>query len=249
VDYSAAQTVIEASREELTAIFQWLQSREGDPKKPLTVLIGGWAVYFFNPWYGSIDIDIVTNSRTRHHLMKFLRDERGFVPERHPMIPNTVVKNTPAGQILIDFASRDDVCRFVGRDECCPFKLLDGQTDVIDLEPGCRIPVPTRTLLLVFKLKAAWDRSQRLQNETSRDPEWEQGKVRKDRADILALIDPTAGGTDIDIQYLGSYLRENLFLFEVLEQIPLDNDAVAMYGRLSSMETKAIINRLCSLVK
>jgi len=29
--------------------------------------------------------------------------------------------------------------------------------------------------------------------------EWEKGKLRKDRADIIALLDPDAEGTEIDI--------------------------------------------------
>jgi len=267
VDYSAARTVVNASREELIAIFRWVHTKGEDPEKPVTVLIGGWAVHNYNPWYGSIDIDIITNKRTKQHLMKFLRDERGFVPKRYPMIPNTVVKNTGDGEILIDFGSREDICRFEGRKENCSFSLLDGQTTtgVIAVPTralplnrgrlnrggfgGFPIVVPTRTLLLLFKLKAAWDRSHRLQNGTSSDPEWEQGKVRKDRADILALLDPAAGGTDIDIQYLGSQLREYPFLIDVLKEIPLDSDAVAMYRRLSPMQTRDVIDRLISLVK
>ena len=109
--------------------------------------------------------------------------------------------------------------------------------------------VPTRTLLLLFKLKAAWDRAHRLLSGTSYDPEWEQGKVRKDRADILALLDPAAGGTDIDIQYLGSQLREFPFLIDVLREIPLDSEAVVMYRRLSPMQVRDVIDRLLSLVK
>ena len=129
-DYNAARTVIDASRDELIAIFQWVQARDEDERYPLTVLIGGWAVYCCNQWYGSVDIDLITNSRARQHLMKYLRDKRGFGHKRHPMIPNTVVKHIPEGEILIDFGSREDVCRFEGRVEECPFSLLDGHTVV-----------------------------------------------------------------------------------------------------------------------
>ena len=248
-DYSAARTVVNASQEELIAIFRWVHTKGENPEKPVTVLIGGWAVHNYNPWYGSIDIDIITNNRTRQHLMKFLRDERGFVPKRHPMIPNTVVKNTREGEILIDFGSREDICRFEGRKENCPFSLLAGQTQAGAMGAGFPIMVPTRALLLLFKLKAVWDRSYRILNGTSYDAEWEQGKVRKDRADILALLDPAAGGTDSDIQYLGLHFKEYPFLIDVLREIPLDSDAVAMYRRLSPMQTRDVIDRLLSLVR
>ncbi len=199
--------------------------------------------------------------------MKYLKDERGFVPKRHPMIPNTVVKNTPEGEIRIDFGSREDICRFEGRTENCPFSLLDGQTTAVAIEfptralpfdrgrfdrggfDGFPIIIPTRTLLLLFKLKAAWDRSYRFMNGTSDDPEWEQGKVRKDRADILALLDPAAGGTDVDIQYLGSKLKEYPFLIDILQDIPRDSDAVAMYRRLSPTQARDVIDRLLGLVR
>jgi len=42
------------------------QARGEDERYPLTVLIGGWAVYCYNPWYGSVDIDLVTNSRAQN---------------------------------------------------------------------------------------------------------------------------------------------------------------------------------------
>jgi hypothetical protein len=251
-DYNPARTIIDASREELAWIFRWVHDHGEDPESPVTVLIGGWAVYCYNPWYGSVDIDIITNNRTRQHLMKFLRDTRGFVPQRHPVIRNTVVKNSPEGAILIDFGSREDVCRFDGRSEICPFSLLDGQTTIMRIETGgSSVPVivPTRALLLLYKLKAAWDRSHRLQTASSPDAEWEQGKVRKDQADILALLDPAAGGSDIDVHYLGSRLSEFPFLMEVLREIPYNGEAVAMYRRLSPAQARDIVDRLIGLVR
>jgi len=100
---------------------------------------------------------------------------------------------------------------------------------------------------MIFKLKAAWDRSFRIQNETADDEEWEKSKLRKDRADIIALIDPDAGGTEIDIQYLGERLRENPFLVEVLREIPSDIDAVNMYGRMKQKEVRDSIEKLLLL--
>ncbi|WAC04304.1 MAG: hypothetical protein OS112_07495 [Methanoregula sp.] len=249
VDYNAARTVIDASRDELIEIFRWVQARIEDERYPLTVLIGGWAVYIYNPWYGSVDIDLITNSRARQHLMKYLRDERGFVHKRHPMIPNTVVKHIPEGEILIDFGSREDVCRFEGRAEECPFSLLDGRTEVREIRAGSPVVVPERTLLLVFKLKAAWDRLARIRGGTSYDEEWEQGKLRKDRADILALLDPAAGGTEIDIQYFGERLREFPFLAGTLREIPPDMDAVAMYRRMDPAQARDVVERLLLLIE
>jgi hypothetical protein len=244
-NYSIPRTIINASREELIEIFRWAQAREKDD--PITVLIGGWAVYSYNPWYGSVDIDLVTNNKTRQRLMKYLRDERGFVPQRDPMAPTTVVKNIQEGNILIDFGSREDVCYFEGRDEQCPFSLLDGRTKAREISAGFSVIVPERTLLMIFKLKASWDRSFRIQNGTSSDEEWERGKLCKDRADILALLDPAAGGTETDIQYLGERLNEYSFLEEMLREIPKDKDAINMYRRMNPKDAQKYIDRLLLL--
>ena len=93
-------------------IFRWIRAHEKDEKGPVTVLIGGWAVYSYNPWYGSVDIDLVTNSRSRQNLMWYLRNERGFVFQRDDMVPTTVAKNVPEGKIIIDFGSHEDIWFF-----------------------------------------------------------------------------------------------------------------------------------------
>jgi hypothetical protein len=68
-NYSAQRTIINASLEELIEIFRWVHSREKMEKYPVTVLVGGWAVYSYNQWYGSVDIDLVTNNKTRQSLV------------------------------------------------------------------------------------------------------------------------------------------------------------------------------------
>jgi hypothetical protein len=49
--YEGYGNIIESSLNELQEIARYLQARE-DPKAPVTVLIGGWAVHSYNPWYG-----------------------------------------------------------------------------------------------------------------------------------------------------------------------------------------------------
>jgi len=60
-------------------IEDWLKANEDNNKiKPVTVLIGGWAVYSYNPWYGSIDIDLVTNSSIKNDLMCYLIEKQQY---------------------------------------------------------------------------------------------------------------------------------------------------------------------------
>ena len=72
--YEPNQQIIEKSLEELEYILNWIKQREDTANNPTTVLIGGWAIDAYNPWYGSIDIDLVTNNRTKHSLMHILHD-------------------------------------------------------------------------------------------------------------------------------------------------------------------------------
>ena len=65
------------------------------------------------------------------------------------------MKNIPEGEIIIDFGSREDNCRFEGRDEQCPFSLLDGRTEAREIDAGFPVIVPEQTLLIIFKLKPA----------------------------------------------------------------------------------------------
>ncbi|MEA2076000.1 MAG: hypothetical protein U9O85_09800 [Euryarchaeota archaeon] len=67
-EYSPSQRIIDQSLEELKHIMQWVRLRGETDEKPVTVLIGGWAVDAYNPWYGSIDIDLVTNHTTKSIL-------------------------------------------------------------------------------------------------------------------------------------------------------------------------------------
>jgi len=245
--YSLPRTAISSSLEELIEIFRWIRAHEKNERGQVTVLIGGWAVYSYNPWYGSVDIDLVTNSRSRQDLMWYLRNEHGFIPQRDEMAPTTVAKNVPEGKIIIDFGSRGDICRFEGRDEQCLFSLLDGRTQMREIVTGFPVIVPEQTLLVIFKLKAAWDRSFRIKNGRSSDEEWETGKLKKDRADILALIDPEIRDTEIDIQYLGERLHEYPFLVQMLQEIPEDLDAINMYRRMSQEDVRARIENLLLL--
>lgn len=245
--YEPTQQIIALSLEELKFILDWIKKRGEPADKPTTVLIGGWAVDAYNPWYGSIDIDLITNASTKRSLLHALRVERGFERQRTPSGPTMISKPTPHGPIIIDLGSRSDRNNFEGRKEELSYGLLDGQTTVKNTRGATPAPVPTRTLLLLFKLKAAWDRAYRVEHETSNDPEWEKGKLVKDYADIIALIDPAHGGTEIDLSYLGAKFQHLPFLKELLKRIPESRDALQKYGRTDKEALKSTMDRLLAL--
>ncbi len=247
-NYQNLSSIIQNSNEELQEITRFLQSRE-DPASPKTILIGGWAVHSFNPWYGSIDIDLITNSRTRHSLKEHLVTDRGFVKARNIDDTKRVEKKIEEGKyIIIDFGNREREDPFEGQACYLTYDILDGQTELKPIGAGLYFPVPKRSVLLLFKMKAAWDRNHRISQNTSHDIEWEKGKLRKDRADILALLDPSMGGRDIDISMLGQKIKEYQFLRQCLDEIITDVEAIEFYGRISEDEVRSLINQLVDLI-
>src|SRR3972149_5310248 len=68
----------EASLDELRQIVRWLDSPRKSGKPREYILIGGWAVYLYNDYSGSIDIDILASSRTCSSLSHWLRENRKF---------------------------------------------------------------------------------------------------------------------------------------------------------------------------
>ncbi len=106
------EILVEDSYNELTSLLKWF-SLFG----PIPTIIGGWAVYFYNSYFGSIDIDIVGPSHQgrfidlieryeRTHGYQFItKDELGLeVTSRKPVIQNGKV----IGYMEIDACTFED---------------------------------------------------------------------------------------------------------------------------------------------
>jgi hypothetical protein len=245
--YDPDPQIIEKSLHELEFILEWVKQRGETADNPVTVLVGGWAVDAYNPWYGSIDIDLVTNNRTKHSLMRILVKERKYYHSR--IGTHTVYKPTDHGPIIIDFAGREERYPFEGRDEELNFDILNGQTILKVLRNRISVAVPTRSLLMLFKLKASWDRAYRKNSETSDDLEWERGKLIKDYADIIALLDPIHGGTELDFNFLGEKLTKFDFLKDCLRKVPENRDAIEKYHGMDQKKVRDTIERLLQLIE
>jgi len=244
--YEGKEPIVGLSLEELGHIARFISERE-NPSRPTTVLIGGWAVFAYNPWYASIDIDLVTNSDTRSRLQNFLVSERGFKWSRRINDTKCVRKPTEFGSVVIDFASREQPDPFEGREDRVEFGILDGRTVVRRMDDDVIIPVPERTALLALKLKASWDRSYRIRKGTAGDLAWERGRLLKDRGDILALLDPKEGGREIDIQFLGQFLEEHGFLRNCLEEVG-GREVAESYRRMTYEVARDLVQDLMSLL-
>ena len=242
------QRIMNDSLEEAKAIFEWVTKREREDEKPITVLVGGWAVYTYNPYYGSVDIDLVTNNRTKNSLQQYLIESRGYERRRDPLSNIRYICKDFAshGVVEIDFGSREGFNNFEGREEELPLSLISDLSEFRSLE-RIEVPVPTKSFLLLMKMKAAWDRNWRLNNNLSRNPGWERGKLMKDYSDILALIDPKSGGPILDLNFLGNQLNRLSFLKDVLKRTKKSTDAAKKY-EVSREYTGSIIDGLTNLI-
>ncbi|CCJ36586.1 hypothetical protein BN140_1663 [Methanoculleus bourgensis MS2] len=247
--YSPSQEIIERSLAELRVIAEWIHARGEDPDNPEVILIGGWAVDAYNPYLGSVDIDLVTTGRIRHTLMHYLRSDHNFMPERQMNVVKSVAKMTPAGKIIQDFATQEAPQPFEGKPEVpFTFEILSGNTTRRRIRGGVEISIPTRAMLVVLKMKAAWDRSYRLEHGLSHDEVWEEGKLVKDYADILALIDPAHGGHELDIECLGEHLNRYNFLKNCIEHLPRVNAAHERYAGMDRADVQRVCGDLLSIL-
>src|SRR5947209_231036 len=91
---------------ELLYLLDWYnQNPSYKSSKPL-VLVGGWAVYAYNPYYGSVDIDLVTSSRFRKRVLHEARLAREFekLGDRDVGTERVALK-TEDGEVIVDLAT------------------------------------------------------------------------------------------------------------------------------------------------
>ena len=212
------------------------------------ILIGGWAVHSYNSYFGSIDIDLYTTSKTKASLMTYLKRDHGFKHHGDAEINAGVSKNTKSGEIIIDFLSDKSDITFKGRRESFGFDMLRERSVRRIVDSDLQMLMPYRTLLLIYKLKALWDRTWMIENEHPPNSEYLKGKIVKDGSDILALIDPRFGGEEIELRYLGDQLKNLDFVKEQLRKIPENRDSLDKYGNLNAQRAKDICRTILSQI-
>jgi hypothetical protein len=249
-NYEINQEIIEISGQELKKIGEWNARHDDASTVPSIVLIGDWAVDAYNPYLGSVDIDLVTNSHTRHSLMHYLQQIEGYEYDDLYPFGKTVLKTTPHGIIVLDFISKNKSYPFEGHPKIpFSFEILSGNTELMRVRGGAEIAVPNRSILILLKLKAAWDRSYRIEHGNPFiNEEHERSKWIKDCADLLALIDPDSGGREIDLEILGREVSRFKFLKDVITRIPAIDPARKRYGRMDLQAIQTVCDNLISII-
>jgi len=222
---------------------------------PIPNVIGGWAVYFYNSYYGSVDIDIVgptldgrlmyilTDFQGHHDYEEVYKDEMGieksfskpvYKGERH------------VGDIEIDACTYEEEFNIFHEDRSkrLPYDLCDRedlrvQLSLSETDRNNLIYIPKKSLLLLFKIKAFRDRRYDIENKraiiAAEKFTWLEGKVVKDGSDIIALLDPNPSrymiNQKIDTKILKELIEEyDLgFILDALENIHTVKESLALY--------------------
>jgi len=178
------------------------------------VLLGGWAVYAYNPYIGSFDIDCLGPIDLLERQLNIYMSTNGYVLEPESSFGSAseswvkIVTEgaTRIGEIRIDacdfeFPNRftEDPSKILPYSLCTRSAMIQRRT--ID---GASFYVPIKELLFLYKVKAARDRDYLIRNGslTGQTLEWYQGKRDKDYSDLVALLDPGYGALD------GSHIRD-----------------------------------------
>ena len=157
------------------------------------------------------------------------------------------LKSLDTGKIYLDFLPKKD--QFHGT-----FKILNllgkeyetvAKNISYSFEPGFQVIVPEISMLLLLKLKAAWDRYYDLSLETSLDKDHLSEKFTKDCGDIIALLQSDAFQF-ARFDWLSSNISEFDFLRDFLEHGIIEDNSI--FDRVSRKEGKALIKKLLSLI-
>lgn len=234
------------SFEELRYIFKWSLSnsnyRAGD-----IILIGGWAVHSYSPWKYSLDIDLIATGRFKDSLKRHLYSSMNYVREKDSAGNTMFLKNLDSGEIYLDFLPKRD--QFHGTNKI--FNLMEFEYETVtrnisySFDRGFKVIVPEISMLLLLKLKAAWDRYYDLSSGTNLDKDHLNEKFTKDCSDILSLLQ-----SDMfqfaRFDSLSPIISKFVFLRRFMEQGIIEKNSTL--DRVSRKDSEALIKKLLSLI-
>ncbi len=239
-------TLARDSFEELRYIFNWSIAnrnyRSGD-----IILIGGWAVHSFNSWKYSLDIDLIATDRFKDLLKGHLYKRRDYSRERDSTGNTLYLKSLDSGKIYLDFLPKRD--QFHGTSKLLNLMEIEYETVPKNIsysyEFGFQVIVPEISMLLLLKLKAAWDRHYDLSLQTTLDKAHLREKFTKDCGDIIALLQSNAFQF-ARFDWLSSIISGFDFLRDFLERGIIAENST--FDRIPYKEGKALIKKLLSLI-
>lgn len=235
------EVLAEHSYEELLNLLEWFSNFSLIP-----VLIGGWAVFAYNSYFGSADIDLVGWSMGGRFLEIIERYERahGYEEVRSPGLGIECAYRKPItehnrvyGYVEIDVCTfeadtgsfHEEAAKKLPYALCSDPELVRNVT-LSEKRPRAVVYVPRKSLLFLYKLKAFRDRAFDLRTKGAimnvERREWMRTKLEKDGADLIALLNPEPERyvikDDVNFGLLKELLeKQNLhFALESVERLP-----------------------------
>lgn len=196
------EVLAEESYNELLNLLEWFSHFSLIP-----TLIGGWAVFVYNSYFGSVDIDLVGPSMGGRFLDVIERYERthGYEEVKLAGLGIEVAYRKPIvkegrvfGYVEIDVCTfeadiggfHEDSSKKLPYALCVDPKFVRNAT----FNEKLAVYVPRKSLLFLYKLKAFRDRAFDLKTRgaimSAERREWMQTKFEKDGADLIALLNP-----------------------------------------------------------
>lgn len=229
---------------------------------PIPNIIGGWAVYFYNSYYGSVDIDVVgptmdgrmmyilTDFQGNHDYEEVYIDEMGF--EKSLKKP-VYIGARHIGDIEIDACTYEEEYNVFHEDpdKRLPYALcerpeLREKLSLSEEDKNNLIFIPNKSLLLLYKIKAFRDRSYDVTTKraliAADKMTWLEGKIVKDGSDIIALLDPKPSRYEIEKQLDPAILKKIIdeydlrFILDTLENIHNEKDSLLLYPNAEEKE-------------
>lgn len=222
------------------------------------VIVGGWAVYFYNPYYGSVDIDVVGPSHggAFDEIIEGYERSHGYeILQRDPLGTEITAmkpiyskgRKKKIGEMEIDACTyeRTGVSQFhEDSTKVLPYSLCDRDAcrREVSVAKNAVCYVPSKALLALFKVKARRDRTYDIRTKgATMNPArlaWLRGKVAKDGSDIIALLDPKSRGGKLkdamdyaQIHAVATEFGLTDLVETTLQEVLKDRSALALYGR------------------
>jgi hypothetical protein len=194
------------SLKELANFAEWMNRMLGyNP-----TVIGGWAVYFYNPdGLGSRDIDVLLPSwEVKNRVADLYLRNNGYTLREKAFGVAEWIKFLEPGnessETYLDICTVQDRNIVHGTEMELPWAIANRHQRKMNVG-GYDLYVPAPETLLLLKAKAAWDRAYDIRSGAGSD--FLRDKVRKDRFDVLSLL----ANASVDLEWLHAMASEFRF--------------------------------------
>lgn len=261
------EILAERAYDELLDLLLWFHHQG-----PVPIIIGGWAVYCYNSYIGSVDIDLVGPSMGGlfDATLEGFERERGYTQVttgplylgasfRKPIVESGRLR----GYMEID-ACTYEADRRVFKENTAkelPYEICqrEGMLTSVSLGPNCEAYIPNKALLFLYKLKALRDRQHDLEEQVAvmsqERAEWLRAKIVKDGSDLISLLDPNPGPRIIEQKMDSVILRELIiefdlaFCIESIKSLPTMNLSLRQYRNVDQQNVNEWVTSLINEIE